>query len=301
MEAIGDVIDKIVKKRNLGDQNKLTQEVLADPEVRKFLKEHKDKVDKAMILASITNLYEFHTQIQKPDEIMQGYRPELFINGKVIDVRYAPTDEKLARNHELEVKNNLHLVNLPKRLYGVKLSEVDKTNERAVALMEILKFLQAFKKDPHQRGLYLSGDFGVGKTYILAGLANNIANSNKTVVFLHVPTFIANLSRHISDNSLSDEMDRLIKCDVLILDDIGAETLSQWSRDDVLGVILQARMDNVMPTFFSSNFSMNELEAHFAETKNSIDEVKAARLMQRVRFLAKEITISGPNKRILEN
>ncbi|CCI85800.1 primosomal protein DnaI [Lactobacillus pasteurii DSM 23907 = CRBIP 24.76] len=301
MEAIGDVIDKIVKKRNLGDQNKLTQEVLADPEVRKFLKEHKDKVDKAMILASITNLYEFHTQIHKPDEIMQGYRPELFINGKVIDVRYAPTDEKLARNHELEVKNNLRLVNLPNRLYGVKLSEVDKTNERAVALMEILKFLQAFKKDPHQRGLYLSGDFGVGKTYILAGLANNIANSNKTVVFLHVPTFIANLSRHISDNSLSDEMDRLIKCDVLILDDIGAETLSQWSRDDVLGVILQARMDNVMPTFFSSNFSMNELEAHFAETKNSIDEVKAARLMQRVRFLAKEITISGPNKRILEN
>ena len=60
----------------------------------------------------------------------------------------------------------------------------------------------------------------------------------------------AGLASHFGDNSLQDEIRRLSGCDLLILDDIGAETLSQWSRDDVLGVILQARMDNVLPTFF---------------------------------------------------
>ena len=159
------------------------------------------------------------------------------------------------------------------------------------------EFLSKYKKNPHQQGLYLSGDFGRGKTYILAGLANQVAKENKNIVFLHVPTFIASLSSHFEDNSLQQEIRRVADADLLILDDIGAESLSQWSRDDVLGVILQARMDNVLPTFFSSNLDMNDLEEHFAETKNSVDKVKAARIMQRIRFLAKEVVVFGPNRR----
>ena len=84
----------------------------------------------------------------------------------------------------------------------------------------------------------------------------------------------------------------------MILDDIGAETLSQWSRDDVLGVILQARMDNDLATCFTSNMEMDDLEDHFASTKNAVDPVKAARLMQRVRYLAKEIIVTGRNRRL---
>ncbi len=83
----------------------------------------------------------------------------------------------------------------------------------------------------------------------------------------------------------------------MIFDDIGAETLSEWSRDDVLGVILQKRMDNVLPTFFSSNITMDGLNEHFAETRNSVDEVKARRLMERVRFLSKEVFVGGKNRR----
>ena len=120
---------------------------------------------------------------------------------------------------------------------------------------------------------------------------------NKYVVFLHVPTFIASLSSHFNDNSLQNEVQKIANADFLVLDDIGAENLSQWSRDEVLAVILQARMDNAMPTFFSSNFAMNDLEDHFKETKNAIEPVKAARLMERIRALAKEVIISGPNRR----
>ncbi len=108
---------------------------------------------------------------------------------------------------------------------------------------------------------------------------------------------IRGLSSHFEDNSLQSEIRRVADCDFLILDDIGAETLSQWSRDDVLGVILQSRMDNVLPTFFSSNLDMKALQDHFKETKNAIDPVKAARLMERIRFLAKEVIVSGPNRR----
>lgn len=231
---------------------------------------------------------------------MDGYQPELFLNGRVIDVRYKPTAEKISHDREKLTKEHLELIDLPKKLHDVRLSQLDLTAERSEAFGLIQKFLLDYKKDNHQRGLYLTGDFGVGKTYLLAGLANYVAAMSKNVVFLHVPTFISGLSGHFEDNSLQKEINKVAESDLLILDDIGAETLSQWSRDDVLGVILQARMDNVLPTFFSSNLSMDDLEEHFKETKNSIDAVKAGRLMQRVRFLAKEVVVDGENRRIQE-
>ena len=45
--------------------------------------------------------------------------------------------------------------------------------------------------------------------------------------------------------------------EILFIDDIGAENCSAWSRDEVLGPILQYRMQSHLPTFFTSiaNFS----------------------------------------------
>ena len=228
---------------------------------------------------------------------MEGYTPKLFLNGKVIDITYVPTEAKLNSEAKKRAENRIELIDLPAKLRHVELENVDATPERDDVLDEVGIFLASFKKNKHTKGLYLTGDFGVGKTYILAGLTNSIARQGSRVVFLHVPSFIASLGSHFQDNSLNDEIDRIASAPVLIFDDIGAETLSEWSRDDVLGVILQKRMDNVLPTFFSSNMTMDGLNEHFAKTRNSVDEVKARRLMERVRFLSKEDFVGGKNRR----
>lgn len=36
----------------------------------------------------------------------------------------------------------------------------------------------------------------------------------------------------------------LLNSDLLLIDDIGAENNTPWARDEVLGSILQSRMDN---------------------------------------------------------
>lgn len=299
MQPIGDVIKKIVKKRHLGSQAKIKAAVLKDAAVQKFLQQNQKKINAAIITNSLPNLYEFYVQSKRQDKILAGYQPELFLNGKVIDVRYTPTKEKIAHDERQSTRRHLELVDLPQELHDVRLSQLDFDAGRSHALGLLHEFLTKYDngRHPHQKGLYLTGDFGIGKTYMLAGLANQVAAMGKQVIFLHVPTFIASLSSRIDDHSLQDMIHRVASCDLLILDDIGAESLSQWSRDDVLGVILQARMDNILPTFFSSNFEMKKLEAHFAETKNAIDPVKAARLMQRIKFLAQEVVVSGPNRR----
>ncbi|RMC57276.1 primosomal protein DnaI [Lactobacillus sp. ESL0260] len=276
---------------------KIKQKVLAEPKVQQFISQHQEQLNESIIDKSLPSLFEFYLSQHKKDPVTQGYYPDLIMNKNAISLKFVPEDSKLIHDREISIKKHLRLINLPEGLQDIRLSQIELTPERKEVMTAIQKFLYHYARDIHQKGLYLSGNFGIGKTYILAGLANQVAAMNKYVVFLHVPTFIASLASHFNDNSLQDEVQKIANCDLLILDDIGAENLSQWSRDEVLAVILQARMDNVLPTFFSSNFAMNDLEDHFKETKNAIEPVKAARLMERIHSLATEIVISGHNRR----
>lgn len=298
MEDISEVITRIIKKRKLGeDSKKIAKTAIKHPKVQAFLAQNKERLNKEIVQASLPTIFTYVEQIESPNPVMEGYTPKLFLNGKVIDITYVPTEAKLNSEAKKRAENRIELIDLPAKLRHVELENVDATPERDDVLDEVGIFLASFKKNKHTKGLYLTGDFGVGKTYILAGLTNSIARQGSRVFFLHVPSFIASLGSHFQDNSLNDEIDRIASAPVLIFDDIGAETLSEWSRDDVLGVILQKRMDNVLPTFFSSNMTMDSLNEHFAKTRNSVDEVKARRLMERVRFLSKEVFVGGKNRR----
>ena len=92
-------------------------------------------------------------------------------------------------------------------------------------------------------------------------------------------------------------VDQVKKAEILILDDIGAEQMSTWVRDEVLQVILQHRMQESLPTFFTSNFNLEELEGHFSASRNGDETWQAKRLMERVKFLAKEVHLEGVNRR----
>ena len=88
------------------------------------------------------------------------------------------------------------------------------------------------------------------------------------------------------------------QADVLMLDDIGAETLSAWFRDEVLGAILQYRMMEQLPVFFTSNYTMDQLEEILATTtKGDVERVKAGRIMERIKQVSTEVFVSGSNRR----
>jgi primosomal protein DnaI len=300
MQAINKILADIMKKHaGQGDPQAFLQEALADPDIQAFLKKHPE-VDQQIIQNSAANLYSFYLQKKDPSRVMAGYVPRLFVNGPSIDITFSPDAEMQKKQADLRRRQRLELIALPKRLRNVSFNDLDiqENDGRFNAISQAIKFTADYQNDKHSKGFYLSGDFGVGKTMILAAMANRLAAQGTRVVFLHVPTFIADLSKHIQDGTVGQEVDRLAQAPVVIFDDIGAETLSQWARDDVLGVILQQRMDNVLPTFFSSNFDQQALERHFEETRGNVDPVKAKRLMQRVQFLAPEIVVSGPNRRM---
>ena len=140
MEPIGNVIKQIVKQRNLGDEKTLENQALHDPDVQAFLKQNADKIDQKMIRNSMSNLYEFYSQKTNPNKVMAGYAPQLFLNGKVIDIRYAPTRAKIAQDRKKAAQRRLQLIDLPARLHDVSLSEIDVTDDRNNVLALIYNY-----------------------------------------------------------------------------------------------------------------------------------------------------------------
>jgi primosomal protein DnaI len=84
---------------------------------------------------------------------------------------------------------------------------------------------------------------------------------------------------------------KLKQTDVLMFDDIGGENPSTWIRDEILGPILQHRLLDHKPTFFSSNLAQKELVKVLLTNNQTAERMKAARIGLRIESLSDEIKL----------
>jgi len=194
-------------------------------------------------------------------------------------------------------KNNTIFFETPKMLMNASLSELITEKERASILKYIKDFLKKKVNGETVKGLYLSGSFGSGKSYILSALLNELSLKGYKCVNINYPLLLNKLKASFSDYNYNDVMEEIMTCDVLLIDDIGAENNSPWSRDEVLGTILQYRMDSDLTTFFTSNFTINELETELSETNKGTDLIKARRIIERIKYLTVEDKLISKDKR----
>lgn len=160
---------------------------------------------------------------------------------------------------------------------------------------DILEYINSViqSKDLTKKGIYLSGSFGTGKSYILSLLIKKLAKEGYKCGFAYFPELLVELKSEFSNNSQS-LLERVKKLDVLVIDDIGSEKVTEWSRDEILGTILQYRMDNRLFTCFTSNYNLDQLIKHYNKDKELI---KANRIIDRIRFLTVQYELVGKNYR----
>ncbi|HEM4556861.1 TPA: primosomal protein DnaI [Streptococcus suis] len=278
----------------------LYQEIVSDPEVTAFIK--KEGLTQQEITLSISKFLEYISQrdlFVKQDEsyIAKGYQPVLVMNEGYADVSYLETKELVEYRRLEAIKNRIQLINMPASLKNVTVADIDKSDENRVEVMlAIADFVKRFEEKP--KGLYIYGNFGIGKSYLMAYLANLLSKTHlQSTTMFHYPTFVVDIKNAIKDGSVKERIDEIKMAQVLVLDDIGAEQHSPWVRDDVLQVILQYRMQENLPTFFTSNFSFDDLERHFASGKSGDETWQAKRVMERIRYLARDLHLKGNNRR----
>ena len=182
---------------------------------------------------------------------------------------------------------------MPSQIKRAKLEEMHTESlERKEAVKEIIHFVQNYSKGKFHKGLYLHGPFGTGKSYILGVIANELKKYGIPSDLIYVPELVREMKSSIKDDSLQTKIDRFKNVPVLMLDDIGAESLSAWFRDEVLGSILQHRMMEELPVFFTSNYDLKQLEAHLATSnRGDVETIKAGRIIERIRQLSKPLEL----------
>ena len=159
-------------------------------------------------------------------------------------------------------------------------------------LGHILKYLQ----EPNDKGLFLHGEMGTGKTTLLAGLMNSLAKKGKEIGFIHFPTYLIDLKASFSTGDTEYAMERLMKVDYLLLDGIGEENVTVWSRDEILLTILSYRLLNHLPTFFTSMYGYKDLKKVYTIKKG--DEIRANTIISKLKALSIEIMLDEGKMKI---
>ncbi|VKE82254.1 primosome component (helicase loader), primosomal protein DnaI [Streptococcus pneumoniae] len=298
MESVGDVLKRQPSRFYYQD---LVQKIMKDPDVAAFIQQ--ESLTPEELNRSISKFNQYITERDKflrgdTDYIAKGYKPILVKNHGYADVSYEETPELIAAEKEAAIKNRLKLINLPASLKKASLAQVDLDDLGRLPVFEkLLAFVEQYPDI--RKGLYLYGDFGVGKSFMVAALAHDLSEKRGvSSTLLHYPSFVIDVKNAISDGNVKTLVDEIKLSEVLILDDIGAEQSTAWVRDEILQVILQYRMQENLPTFFTSNFNFEDLEKHFAKVKHGNDETwEARRVMERIRYLAEETRLEGVNRR----
>ena len=298
MESVGDVLKRQPSRFHYQD---LVQKIMKDPDVAAFIQQ--ESLSPEELNRSISKFNQYITERDKflrgdTDYIAKGYKPILVMNHGYADVSYEETPELIAAEKEAAIKNRLKLINLPASLKKVSFADVDADDEKRFTVFQrLVEFSEAYPTV--RKGLYLYGDFGVGNSFMVAALAHDLSEKRGvSSTLLHYPSFVIDAKNAIGDGNVKTLVDELKLSEVLILDDIGAEQSTPWVRDEILQVILQYRMQENLPTFFTSNFNFEDLEKHFAKGKNGNDETwEARRVMERIRYLAEETRLEGENRR----
>lgn len=227
-----------------------------------------------------------------PQDPTQKFEPVLMLE-PFVRIEYQISKAYKQNEVELDKKKKLDTTYHNDYLMHAKLADFRLFNdERKDAMLAANTFVDQIQPNQFIKGLYLYGKYRTGKTYLLSAIANAMIEKNISVVFAYFPDLVRNFKNSFSDYSLEPKVKQLKTCGLLILDDVGGEYMTAWFRDEIFGPVLQYRLTVGLPILISSNYKMTELHAVLAEAKDGIDEVKAMRIITRIRELTKEIKLS---------
>lgn len=230
-----------------------------------------------------------------------GYAKLPKVNGDSLEFSYKPCKYKKKYDKEEKIHNNTKLFNVPKEIKEASFKMVYKTDKnRYQTILWLTDFIKKYKNDAHQKGLYLCGNFGSGKTYLIAATFNELGKDGIKSAIVFWPEFLNSLKASFNSEVKSEFKDKynyVKKVPLLLIDDLGAESVTPWSRDEILCPLLQYRMDEKLPTFFTSNLNLETLENHLAITSKGDEIIKAGRIISRIKQLTEYQELISKNLR----
>lgn len=314
MESLSDLLKRLPLAGDAGQVEEKQRRLLEHPQVQEWMSRH-PQISPETVRLNMTRLYQFATEydncaacpgLDRCPNDFTGHYTRLI--AEEIGGQWQMADSKVpcrkwqARQSELALQRRIRSFyvdeQLLRRTYQpAEIASLDPERENAV--LKVGSYIRQTREEGLQaRGLYLVGHFGTGKTFLMGYMLSELAKSGFSGVIVYVPDFVEELKGLFGQpEQLKDTIDIMKETDLLVFDDIGAENVSPWFRDHVLGSILNYRM-NRKPTFYTSNHDLDKLQDHFSFTaREGVEAEKGERLMERIRPYVDVVTVGGANKR----
>ena len=146
------------------------------------------------------------------------------------------------------------------------------------------KYAETLKNKNIKEGLLFTGSVGTGKTFASSCIANELINNGKTVLIINLALYLIKL-RTEWDKAESDFLRQVKKCDLLIIDDLGAENITPFVLEKTFNLV-DTRYRSEKPLIITSNLSTEEIEGVFK-----------ARISDRIKEMCFPISVKGTSKR----
>lgn len=162
---------------------------------------------------------------------------------------------------EIEKKQDYYGINNSLESYELCFSSklIDINIEKTSRTL-LIKNLIYQKSHNEYKGIYLYGLTGVGKSYIMSAFFNQLASSKITVNYIDVNQSMIYIKNNLFSDTLHEYIDMLKYYDFLLIDNLGQEIFKNFYHIQVLISVLEYRYKNKKPTYFISQYSIDELK-----------------------------------------
>lgn len=219
MESVGQTMAHRNQARQF-DYEELVKQIVTDPDVAAFIQS--ERLTPAEIKRSISKFNQYISERNRfllgdKAYIAKGYKPILVKNEGYADVSYEETPELVEAQKQATINARLNLISLPASLKEASLAKVDLDDVGRYKAFELLTNFVADYPN-YKKAIYLYGDFGVGKSYMMAALAHDLSEKRSvSTTLLHYPSFVLDVKNAISSGLVKEKIDEVKVAQVLIL------------------------------------------------------------------------------------
>jgi len=198
------------------------------------------------------------------------------------DINTEPSKEHIRKRIERRI---------PKRFLD---SDLNKTSQA------IQKYAEKYNRKEN-KGIYLHGSVGTGKTYSMCALAIDLLAQGYDVQMFNLPRLLNIIRSSFTKEKVLDDksgdtsyafihnmsdIEQIANVEILIIDDIGAEKASDWVAETLYHLI-NTRYESMKTTIFTSNLSLSELSERIGD-----------RIVSRIVEMCEIYKLEGKDKRL---
>ena len=188
------------------------------------------------------------------------------IKQKIFDIEFNKSNiNNLEKENFENFDLNLYSDEVNEKKYNAKISP----RQNILNIKDIaLNFVNNFE-NPDEKNLLFLGNTGLGKTFLSNCITKEILSKKKTVLYQTAPIMLDNIIDYrFGKSDLKELYDNVINVDLLVIDDLGVESLNSVKLSELFNIINSRLLQNnssPKKTIISTNLSMNNLFDTYGE------------------------------------